>query len=201
MFRKTSRAIALCMCVMALAACGGNEPQVTTTPVAIITPSPVPTAIPLPTANATEVAIATAAAQEAATASALASPLQSPAGAPASLAPAERSVWDTSIVGQDQMQGNCTQGSVLPAYGLVQITPIGDGIEWKNQEPKPYAMTRIAENEYQYTGPNSINDGVVTMTVKLVDAKNLTMRREFVPKSDAGCTHVHDYNGVFKWFR
>lgn len=196
MFRKTNCAIALCMSVMALAACGGNEPAATTTPVAIITPSPAPTAIPLPTPNATDVAIATATAQ-----TALASPLQSPIGAPASFAPTQRSVWDTSIAGQDQMQGNCTQGSVLPAYGLVQITPAGNGIEWKNQEPKPYAMTRIAENEYQYAGPNSINDGVVTMTVKFVDAQNLTMQREFVPKGDAGCTHVHDYKGVFKWYR
>jgi hypothetical protein len=199
MFRKTSRAMALCACVVALAACGGGEPPATTTPPAIITPSPAPTAIPLPTPNATDAAMSTAAAQ-----SALASPLQSPIGTPASstgFAPAQRSVWDTSIVGQDQMQGNCTQGSVLPAYGLVQITPSDNGIEWKNQEPQPYAMTRIAENEYQYAGPNSINDGVVTMTVKFVDAQNLTMQREFVPKNDAGCTHVHDYNGVFKWYR
>lgn len=198
MFRKTSFVIALC--AMALAACGGDAPQATTTPPAIITPSPMPTAIPLPTANATEVAMATAAAR-AALESPLASPLQSPISAPASFAPAKQSVWDTSIVGQDQMKGNCTQGSVLPAYGLVQITPNGDGIEWKNQEPKPYAMTRIAENLYQYAGPNSIDDGVVTMTVKFVDAQNLTMQREFVPKNDAGCTHVHDYAGVFKWFR
>lgn len=201
MFRKTSRSIAAILFAMALAACGGNEQPATTTPVPTITPVLVATAIPLPTPNATEVAMSTAQAKEAATASVLASPLQSPIGAPASFAPTQRSVWDTSIVGQDQMQGNCTQGSVLPAYGLVQITPTGDGIEWKNQEPKPYAMTRIAENEYQYAGPNSIDDGVVTMTVKFVDAQNLTMRREFVPKSDAGCTHVHDYKGVFKWFR
>lgn len=99
------------------------------------------------------------------------------------------------------MKGNCTKGSVLPAYGLVQITPIDGGLEWKNQEPKPYAMTRIAANEYQFAGPNSINDGVVTMTVKFEDAQNLTMQREYVPNNDAGCTHVHDYKGIFKWNR
>ncbi len=127
------------------------------------------------------------------------SPLAMPENA--EFAPAQRSVWDTSIVGQDQMMGDCTKGSVLPAYGLVQITPFEGGLEWKNQEPKPYEMLRIAANEYQFAGPNSINDGVVTMTVKFVDAQNLTMRREFVPKNDAGCTHVHDYKGVFKWNR
>lgn len=127
------------------------------------------------------------------------SPIAPPAGA--DFAPKERAVWDTSIVGQDQMQGNCTKGSVLPAYGLVQITPTEAGIEWKNQEPQPYVMSRMGQNEYQYAGPNAINDGVVTMTVKFVDAQNLTMQREFAPNNDAGCTHVHDYAGVFKWNR
>jgi hypothetical protein len=196
------RAAVLGTCVLALAACGGNELLATATPPPTITPVLIPTAIPLPTADATSVAISTAAAQ-AALESPLASPLQSPIAAPAGadFSPTERSVWDTSIVGQDQMQGNCTKGSVLPAYGLVQITPFEGGLEWKNQEPKPYEMTRIAANEYQFAGPNSINDGVVTMTVKFVDAQNLTMRREFVPRNDAGCTHVHDYKGVFKWNR
>jgi hypothetical protein len=164
-----------------------------------------PTAIPLPTADATSIAMSTAAAKAALESplatpdGALRSPIAPPAGA--DYAPTQRSVWDTSIVGQDQMQGNCTQGSVLPAYGLVQITPFEGGLEWKNQEPKPYEMTRVAANEYQFAGPNALNDGVVTMTVTFVDAQNLTMRREYVPENDAGCTHVHDYKGVFKWNR
>ena len=129
--------------------------------------------------------------------------LQSPIAAPADadFAPKQRSVWNTSIVGQDQMEGNCVKGSVLPAYGLVQITPFEGGFEWKNQEPKPYEMTRVGANEYQFAGPNSVNDGVVTMTVKFVDDKNLTLRREYVANNDAGCTPVHDYTGVFQWNR
>jgi hypothetical protein len=116
--------------------------------------------------------------------------------------PSQRSVWDTKI-GQDQMSGACTQGSVLPAYGLVQITPLpGDGeLEWKNQEPRPYPMKHIDANQYAYAGPNAIDDGVVTMTVKFLDDKNLTMLRQYTSKADPGCTHTHEYTGEFKWFR
>ena len=103
------------------------------------------------------------------------------------------------------MTGDCTKGSVLPAYGLVQITPAetgaGDSLEWKNQEPKPYAMARAAANSYVYAGPNSIHDGVVTMTVTFVDDKNLKMLRQFTSQNDPACTHTHEYTGVFQWFR
>lgn len=99
------------------------------------------------------------------------------------------------------MNGSCSKGSVLPAYGLVQITPADNGLEWKNQEPKPYTMARAEANVYAYAGPNSINDGVVTMTVTFLDAKNLKMVRQFTPNNDPGCTHTHEYTGVFQWLR
>lgn len=99
------------------------------------------------------------------------------------------------------MSGECAQGSVLPAYGLVQITPVDDGLEWKNQEPQPYVMARVEPNVYAFAGPNSIADGVVTMTVTFQDEKSLTMVREFTPQSDPGCTHRHEYAGVFQWYR
>jgi len=99
------------------------------------------------------------------------------------------------------MSGECAKGSVLPVYGLVQITPGEGGLEWKNQEPTPYLMQRLATNQYQYAGPNSINDGVVTMTLTFVDDKTLTMVREFTASAEPGCTHKHDYAGVFQWFR
>jgi hypothetical protein len=99
------------------------------------------------------------------------------------------------------MAGECVKGSVLPVYGLVQITPGGDGLEWKNQEPMPYTMQRVEPNVYAYAGPNSIADGVVTMTVTFIDATSLTMLREFTPHNDPGCTHRHEYAGVFQWLR
>lgn len=99
------------------------------------------------------------------------------------------------------MSGTCTKGSVLPAYGLVQITPNDAGLEWKNQEPKPYPMTLAEPNQFVYAGANSINDGVVTMTVTFVDDKNLTMLRQYTPNNDPACTHTHEYTGVFQWFR
>ena len=112
------------------------------------------------------------------------------------------SVWNTTI-GPDTMTGNC-KSSVLPVYGLVQVTPKGnDGnaIEWKNQEPKPYTLSKVKPNEYAYNGPTSINDGVVTITVMIVDDKNLKMQRIFASNKEPSCTHTHDYVGEFKWIR
>jgi hypothetical protein len=83
----------------------------------------------------------------------------------------------------------------------VQITPLEDGLEWKNQEPKPYPMSRLETNLFRYAGPNSINDGVVTMTVTFKDDKTLTMLREYEANAEPGCTHRHEYTGEFKWFR
>ena len=111
-------------------------------------------------------------------------------------------MWNTTI-GTDTMTGTCT-ASVLPVYGLVQITPKGNAlneIEWKNQEPKPYMLAKVQPNEYAYSGPTSINDGTVTMTVTIVDDKSLKMVRQFVSSKEPTCTHSHDYAGEFKWIR
>jgi hypothetical protein len=100
------------------------------------------------------------------------------------------------------MSGDC-KNSILPVYGLVQVTPKNNAemIEWKNQEPKPYTLTKLQPNEYSYNGPTSIDDGVVTMTVKFLDEKSFKMVREFISKANPGCTHKHDYIGEFKWVR
>jgi hypothetical protein len=113
--------------------------------------------------------------------------------------PQATSVWNTTI-GPDTLTGDCT-ASMLPVYGLVQITPKGNEIEWKNQEPKPYTLAKTRPNEYAYSGPTSINDGIVTMTVTIVDDKSLKMVREFVSSKEPACMHMHDYAGEFKWTR
>ncbi len=127
-------------------------------------------------------------------------PTQSAASVEQELLPRQRSIWDTQISPGETI-GQCSGGVILPAYGLVQITPTEDGLEWKNQEPKPYAMARTAPNTYRFAGPSSINDGVVTMTVTFLDEKSLSMTREFTPYADPGCIHRHEYAGEFKWFR
>ncbi len=113
-------------------------------------------------------------------------------------APAERSVWNTAV-GLDQMQGTCPNGSMLPVYGLVQITPEENQLTWKNQEPKPYTFIKVQTNEYQYAGPTAINDGTVTMTLKFTSDKSLEMLRQFVATADPGCLHTHTYTGTFQW--
>ena len=127
--------------------------------------------------------------------------VSTPAGnqtAPGDFTPKVRSVWNTSV-GLDQMTGNCPKGSMLPVYGLVQITPNGNTLSWKNQEPAPYTFKRLQTNVFQYAGPTAIKDGVVTMTLKFLDEKSLEMNREFVSTADPGCVHKHAYTGVFQW--
>lgn len=114
--------------------------------------------------------------------------------------PRQRSVWDTKI-SPGETFGECAGGAILPVYGLVQITPTEDGLEWKNQEPQPYAMARVAPNTYRFAGPSAVNNGVVTMTVTFLDEKSLVMLREFTPNAEPKCIHRHEYTGEFKWFR
>jgi len=176
---------------LALTGCGGDE----------ATPTPT-TAPSTQSTNATEATntpvskVAIPAVSAGGASSPLNSPLNSPlaSGGPV---PTQRGVWNTTV-GTDNMTGDC-KASVLPAYGLVQITPQGSTIEWKNQEPQPYTMQQIAPTQFQYAGPTVSKDGTVTMTVTFVDDKNLTMIRDFVATDAPACTHHHEYAGVFQW--
>lgn len=168
---------------LSLAAC---DPAPAATPIS--TPTSSPTATPAPT-------LAPTATPEPTPASA-----QPTESAEQDLLPRQRSVWDTKISPGETL-GECAGGAILPVYGLVQITPTEAGLEWKNQEPRPYPMARIAPNTYRFAGPSSINDGVVTMTVTFLDEKSLVMLREFTPNADPKCIHRHEYTGEFKWFR
>lgn len=114
--------------------------------------------------------------------------------------PGQRSVWDTQVSPGEAL-GGCDSSAPLPVYGLVQITPLEDGLEWRNQEPQPYRMKRVAPGIYRFAGPSAINDGVVTMTVTFLAEKSLAMVREFTPNAAPGCTYRHEYTGEFKWFR
>jgi hypothetical protein len=202
--------------------CGGSQtaqPTVApseTAPLATATTAPTATVAPTsagtetatnaPAATATSAPTATTAAATAtqapeATTTPAATTVSTPAGnqtTPGDFTPKVRSVWNTSI-GLDQMTGNCPKGSMLPVYGLVQITPNGSTLSWKNQEPAPYTFKRLETNVFQYAGPTAIKDGVVTMTLKFLDEKSLEMNREFVSNADPGCVHKHAYTGVFQW--
>lgn len=114
--------------------------------------------------------------------------------------PDQRSVWDTQVSPGEAL-GRCDGSAPLPVYGLVQITPLEDGLEWRNQEPQPYRMKRVAPGIYRFAGPSAINDGVVTMTVTFLTEKSLAMVREFTPNAAPSCTYRHEYTGEFKWFR
>ncbi len=96
------------------------------------------------------------------------------------------------------MQGTCSN-PVNPVYGPVLVTPQGNSLIWKNQEPNPYTMSRVRANLWQYAGPTSIGDGTVTMVVQFTSPTTLILTRTFVSSAEPNCTHVHTYAGVFKW--
>ena len=109
-------------------------------------------------------------------------------------------MWDTELLGPDSMQGACS-GAVTPVYGRVLITPQGNTLVWKNQEPAPYTMARVRASVWQYSGPTSIGDGTVTMVVQFTSATTLQLTRSFVSSAEPNCTHVHHYTGTFQWNR
>ena len=113
--------------------------------------------------------------------------------------PTQSSVWNTTI-GPDNMTGTCSTGSILPVYGLAQITPAGDTLTWRSQEPAPYTFSRVKTNVYRYSGSTSLNDGTVTLTLTFTSATTLQMTRAFIPTADPACQHTHQYSGVFQWF-
>ncbi|MEO6061042.1 MAG: hypothetical protein ABIQ99_03785 [Thermoflexales bacterium] len=111
--------------------------------------------------------------------------------------PKTQSVWDTQV-GPDSLKG-CSGGSILPAYGLVQVTPEGNTLVWKNQEPKPYTMTRVKPGVFAYEGLTALNDGTVKMVATFSGPTSVKMTRSFTPKAETACVHTHEYTGVFKW--
>lgn len=171
-------------------------------PTATSTAAKTPTSTPAPTETAVPTKTPT-----------LAAPTKAPTSLPTQPAPTATStstgggdeftpkvtsVWETAI-GQDIMAGVCTGGPILPAYGLVQITPNSDALTWLSQEPAPYTFFRTAPNTFYYSGPTSTGDGAVTMTLRFTSTTTLAMQRIFTPASDPACTHTHNYTGTFQW--
>ncbi|WP_169237976.1 hypothetical protein [Candidatus Roseilinea sp. NK_OTU-006] len=166
------RLLIVSVLALILASC---SPAPAAMPAATDTPEPTATPAPTPTPSAT-------------------------AAETRDASPSRRSVWDTQVSPGEAL-GQCAGSAPLPVYGLVQITPFEDGLEWRNQEPQPYRMKRVAPGVYRFAGPSAINDGVVTMTVTFWGENSLSMVREFTPNAAPGCTYRHEYTGEFKWFR
>lgn len=131
-------------------------------------------------------------------AAAAAKAAQCAAGSVTDYTPTTASVWNFAQ-SPDNMTGTCSTGPILPPYGLVQITPGGEGLVWKSQEPAPYTFGKVKTNVYAYSGPTALGDGTVTMSLTFTGAIALQMTRAFVPNSDPGCTHTHFYSGAFQW--
>lgn len=119
------------------------------------------------------------------------------ASGPTDFMPAAASVWNF-VQGPDQMNGTCS-GPVLPPYGLVQITPIENGLTWRSQEPTPYTFAKVKANVYSYAGATATGDGTVTMTLTFTSGTELVMTRTFVATTEQACSHTHVYTGIFQW--
>jgi hypothetical protein len=124
------------------------------------------------------------------------------ASAPAAAAfkPDNRAVWETTA-SPDALQGDCPDGSVVPPYGPVLITPSTDGFDWKDVQNAVYAFAAVPEGGYRYAGPNGRKDGQITMTLTFVDAQNFTMQADYVKTGSPACLHRFDYKGAFKFER
>src|SRR5262249_35160211 len=230
-WRKRYSLVLTCGLVgVVLAACASTAPTATETPIPVATLPLAATTAPTEAVPATQAASATVAASDtpavsataaatvtaaasstaAATATSAASATVAASTTPvpptpkptaADFTPQQTSVWDTELSPTtDQMQGTCSN-PVNPVYGPVQITPQGNNLVWKNQEPTPYTMSRVRSSVWQYSGPTSVGDGTVTMLVQFTSATTLRLTRTFVSTAEPNCTHVHTYAGVFKWNR
>jgi hypothetical protein len=179
MFNRVCRAL---VAAVLLSACGATAAPVAE-PTAAPTAPAVPTITPLPT-----------------------SPTATPVTAPtavigATFAPVKRAVWETTA-GSDQLVGDCPNGSIVPPYGPVLITPADTGLSWRDVQQATYVFAGDANpNVFRYAGPNGRNDGTITMTLTFNDATTFSMQALYVKNDTPGCTHVYDYAGVFKFER
>ena len=154
-----------------------------------------PSATPRPTR--TRAASATPTATEAAaTATRTAAAVPATPAGTGDFTPAQASIWNTALVGGDNMTGSCSTTANAP-YGPMQLTP-GDGtLAMHNTVPEDYVLSRTAPNTYQYSGPAAVIEGTLTLDLRFTSATTLQMTRTFVSSAEPGCTHVHNYTGTF----
>lgn len=115
----------------------------------------------------------------------------------ASAAPA---VWDTTA-SPDQLTGDCPDGSIVPPYGPVLLTPAAGALQWKDVQNAVYLFAPAGGEVFTYTGPNGRKDGVITMSLTFQDAQHFAMRADYVKDGAPGCVHGYIYAGVFKFAR
>ena len=125
-------------------------------------------------------------------------PTASGQGGAGSFEPTVAQVWNF-VQSPDNMTGTCNGGPVLPPYGLVKVTPSGNTLEWRSQEPAPYTFTRVRPNVFSYAGPTVTGEGTVTMVLTFTGKETLIMSRALVLTNDPACTHTHTYAGTFQW--
>ncbi len=126
------------------------------------------------------------------------------APARSAFAPAARAVWDTTA-SPDQLTGDCPDGSIVPPYGPVLLTPAAGApigaLQWKDVQNAVYLFAPAGGESFTYAGPNGRADGMITMTLSFQDAKHFAMQADYVKDGAPGCVHGYAYAGVFKFAR
>ncbi|MGB1286270.1 MAG: hypothetical protein ACPG7F_07050 [Aggregatilineales bacterium] len=115
---------------------------------------------------------------------------------PGSFVPVGTSIW-TANSGNDQVAGECIYPPLAICNHLVAISANPDGsLSWRGQEPEPYRMAKVTENEYSYGGRNKLGNASVSLYLRFNSSTSwgLTMTQVF--DNDPNCTHTFNYAAV-----
>lgn len=118
-----------------------------------------------------------------------------PVSSEGSLVPAGQSVWQATT-STDQMTGTCVRPPLPICSHLTAITPNGNTLSWRGQEPNPYNMSLISPNTYFYQGRNGLNDSTLTLTLTFTSSTAWSMTWNQVFDDDPACTHTYYYSAV-----
>lgn len=112
-----------------------------------------------------------------------------------SFVPAGRSIWNANS-GEDVVSGNCNYPPLVMCNHLVAITPAGNAISWRGQEPQPYTLTEVADNEYSFAGRNQLGNANISLYLTFNSETNWTMTMTQIFDNDPECTHTFYYSAT-----
>lgn len=125
---------------------------------------------------------------------------QSSGGGNVSYVPAVQSIWQAES-GVDVLTGDCSNSAQLAVCShLAAVIPQSDGsIQWRGQEPIPYAMQNTGLNTFFYQGRNFQNNGNLTMNLTFISDTQWNLTYSTVFDNAPDCTHTFYYTATPRW--
>ncbi len=117
-------------------------------------------------------------------------------GTASALVPPGTSIWQ-AVPSADNMSGTCNTPPVVLCEHLAAITPSGNTISWRGQEPTPYNMWSVGGDTYVYNGRNRLGNANLNLTLTFTSSTTWTMTWQQVFDSDPQCTHTFYYTASF----